>query len=94
LSFSRHLSYPSLKARSHRALRFSLPDDEVTVARNRLTVPKSASLTNVLNDSHWPVEVAASGDGRMSGIGGTGTESVEVCMIGSGGMVVASASIR
>jgi hypothetical protein len=56
------------------------------VARNRLTVPKSASLTNVLNDSHWLVEVA--GDGRMSRIGGTGMESVEVCMIGSGEMAV------
>ena len=84
--------YPSSKARSHRALRFSLPDDEVTLARKRLTVPKSACLTNVLNDSHWPVEVA--GEGRMSGMSGTGMESVEICMIGSGEMAVTSTSIR
>ena len=84
-----HLSYPSLKARSHRALRFSLPDDEVAVARNRLTVLKSASLMNVLNDSHWPVEVA--GVGRMLGVGGM---VVEICMIGSGDLAATSASIR
>jgi hypothetical protein len=92
LSFSRQLLYPSSKARSHRALRFSLPDDEVAVARNRLTVPKSASLMNVLKDSHWPVEVA--GDGRISGVGGMGIESVKICMFGSGEMAVVSASIR
>ena len=92
LNFSLHLSYPSLKARSHRALRFSLPDDEVAVVRNRLTVPKSASLMNVLKDSHWPVEVA--GDGRISGVGGMGIESVKICMFGSGEMAVVSASIR
>ena len=56
-----------------------------------MTVPKSASLMNVLKDSHWPVEVA--GDG-VSGVGGMGIESVEICMFGSGEMAVALASIR
>lgn len=84
-SFSTHLSYPSLKARSHRTLIFSLSDDEVAVVRNELMVRKSASLTNVRNASSWQVEVT--GDMRMSGVGRIGIEtgmSVEMCAIRTG----------
>ena len=50
-SSSTHLPYPSLKAQSHRALRFSLPEDEVAEVRNELIVSRSASLMNVWNAS-------------------------------------------
>ena len=81
-SFSTHLLYPSLNARSHRAMRFSLSDNEVAVVRNELMVGKSASSTNVRNASSCRVEVA--GDGRMSGVDKIGEEtgmSVEICAI-------------
>ena len=80
-----------MKALSHNALRFSLPDEEVAVKRNELMVAESACLTNVWNVSSGQAEVTGGMGSIETGV------SVEMCAVRSGGsgeVVATSASIR